>query len=138
MVRKGVEAQSSARKAKGVKQQRKITYKYFVDTDIPVKDGIFNLDNFADYVSKKYKVDNKAGNLGDVVTLYKSQNKLHVNTTQKISQRYLKYLTKKYLKKQELRDWLHVVSTPKKRGYELRYFNITQGNDEEAPAAESQ
>lgn len=78
---------------------------------------------------KKYKVDGKPGNLGDVVRMFKRSNRLRINTIQKISKRYLKYLTKKYLKKQELRDWLHVVSKPKQRGYELRYFNITQGEE---------
>ena len=45
--------------------------------------------------------------------------------------RYLKYLTKKYLKKQQLRDYLHVVATLKST-YELRYFSINaEGEDEE-------
>ena len=35
------------------------------------------------------------------------------------SKRYLKYLTKKYLKKQNLRDFLHVIA-PSKTSYELR------------------
>ena len=37
--------------------------------------------------------------------------------------RYLKYLTKKYLKKNNLRDWLRVVANTK-TSYELRYFNV--------------
>ena len=36
--------------------------------------------------------------------------------------------TKKYLKKQQLRDWLRVVSTSPGT-YELRFFNVV-GNDE--------
>ena len=39
--------------------------------------------------------------------------------------RYMKYLTKKFLKKHELRDWLRVISNAKD-SYELRYFNINQ------------
>lgn len=37
--------------------------------------------------------------------------------------RYLKYLTKRYLKKNNLRDWLRVVANGK-ASYELRYFNV--------------
>lgn len=37
--------------------------------------------------------------------------------------RYLKYLTKKYLKKNNLRDWLRVVASSKD-AYELRYFQV--------------
>lgn len=43
--------------------------------------------------------------------------------------RYLKYLTKKYLKKNNLRDWLRVVASDKET-YELRYFQISQEDDE--------
>jgi large subunit ribosomal protein L22e len=48
------------------------------------------------------------------------------------SGRYLKYLTKKFLKKQQLRDWLRVVATGK-GGYELRFFNVVseEGDEEE-------
>lgn len=42
---------------------------------------------------------------------------------------YLKYLTKKYLKKHNVRDWLRVIASDKdKNGYELRYFNIADDN----------
>lgn len=44
--------------------------------------------------------------------------------------RYLKYLTKKYLKKQNLRDWLRVVARAKD-AYELHYFQINNDEDEE-------
>ena len=42
--------------------------------------------------------------------------------------RYLKYLTKKFLKKNKLRDWLRVIANTKD-SYELRYFNIDQDED---------
>jgi len=44
--------------------------------------------------------------------------------------RYLKYLTKKYLKKNNLRDWLRVVASSKD-AYELRYFQINNEDEEE-------
>ncbi|KAL9971103.1 hypothetical protein ACROYT_G023590 [Oculina patagonica] len=45
-------------------------------------------------------------------------------------QRYLKYLTKKYLKKNNLRDWLRVVSSAQTT-YELRYFQINNEDEDE-------
>ena len=39
------------------------------------------------------------------------------------SKRYLKWLTKKYLKKQELKEFLRVIATSKST-YQLKYFNI--------------
>ena len=47
-----------------------------------------------------------------------------------VSFRYLKYLTKKYLKKNNLRDWLRVVASSKD-AFELRYFQINQDEEEE-------
>jgi large subunit ribosomal protein L22e len=40
-----------------------------------------------------------------------------------MSKRYLKYLTKKFLKKSSLRDFIRVVADSK-NSYDLRYFNI--------------
>lgn len=51
------------------------------------------------------------------------------------SLRYLKYLTKKYLKKNNLRDWLRCVATGP-TGYELRYFQIN--NEEEDDDADEE
>lgn len=47
--------------------------------------------------------------------------------------RYLKYLSKKYLKKNSLRDWLRVVAS-NKSSYELRYFQINNEEEEEDDA----
>ena len=43
--------------------------------------------------------------------------------------RYLKYLTKKFLKKNQLRDYVRVVSC-NKTGYELRYLHINVAEEE--------
>jgi hypothetical protein len=49
-----------------------------------------------------------------------------------LSKRYLKYLTKKYLKKHNVRDWLRVIASNKDRTvYELRYFNIAENEAED-------
>lgn len=43
---------------------------------------------------------------------------------------FLQLSTKKYLKKQQLRDWLRVVSTSK-GVYELRFYNVVNDEAEE-------
>ena len=45
--------------------------------------------------------------------------------------RYLKYLTKKFLKKNNLRDYIRVVADTK-ASYELRYFQINAGEDDDS------
>jgi large subunit ribosomal protein L22e len=57
------------------------------------------------------------------VSITKDSQNIIVTATIPFSKRYLKYLTKKYLKKQDLKEYLRVVATNKNQ-YELRYFNI--------------
>jgi len=71
----------------------------------------------------RIKVNGKAGDLGSKVTVSREKAKIIVNAELPFSKRYLKYLTKKYLKKQQLRDFLHVIATSKGT-YELKYFKI--------------
>lgn len=87
------------------------------------------------YLHDKVKVAGKAGNLTDSVTITKHGVKggvatgLQITTTIEFSKRYLKYLTKRFLKKNKLRDWLHVVAVTRNK-YELRYFNISEIDQE--------
>jgi hypothetical protein len=50
--------------------------------------------------------------------------KLTVTSNVAFSKRYVKYLTKKFLKKNQLRDWLRVVATTKDT-YALKFYNIS-------------
>uniref|UniRef100_A0A3Q3ITQ1 Large ribosomal subunit protein eL22 n=1 Tax=Monopterus albus TaxID=43700 RepID=A0A3Q3ITQ1_MONAL len=83
------------------------------------------------FLQERIKVNGKAGSLGGgVVSIERSKSKIAVNSEVPFSKRYLKYLTKKYLKKNNLRDWLRVVANTKE-SYELRYFQINQDEEEE-------
>lgn len=82
------------------------------------------------FLSERIKVNGKKGQLGDTVKLSRDGDKIMVEATQAFSKRYLKYLTKKFLKKQNLRDWMRVVASDKNT-YELRYFNISEDDDED-------
>ena len=91
-----------------------------------------DISSFETFLAERIKVGGKAGALGDVVSVAADKTKVTVTSDAPMSKRYLKYLTKKYLKKQQLRDYLHVIAS-NKTTYELRYFNIhdTEGADEE-------
>ena len=79
----------------------------------------------------KFKVNGKTGQLGQAVEIRRDGAKIFVNGSIHFSKRYLKYLTKKFLKKNQLRDFMHVIAADKET-YELRYFNINQEEEEEA------
>lgn len=76
------------------------------------------------------KVNGKVNNLGNNVTLERQKMKVFVNSDVHFSKAYLKYLTKRYLKKNSLRDWIRVVANDKD-SYELRYFRISSNDDDE-------
>merc|ERR1711970_661980 len=90
---------------KGANKQKKKTKTFVLDCARPVDDKIMEIGSFEKFLKDRVKVNGK---------------------------RYLKYLTKKYLKKHNVRDWLRVVASNKDRSvYELRYFNIADNEAEE-------
>merc|ERR1711973_500384 len=116
-------------KGKGMKK-KKLNLKFTIDCTHPVEDGIMNPADFETFLKQKIKVNNKVGNLGGHVQVELAKNKITVSSEIAFSKRYLKYLTKKYLKKNNLRDWLRVVANAK-NCYELRYFNINNEEEDE-------
>mmetsp|Transcript_6666 Transcript_6666/g.9021 ORF Transcript_6666/g.9021 Transcript_6666/m.9021 type:complete len:124 (-) Transcript_6666:118-489(-) len=119
---------------KGKKTGKKQTAKFVIDCFAPVEDRVLDPASFEKFLHDRIKVNGKAGDLGDAVTITRDKTKIIVTAVLPFSKRYLKYLTKKYLKKQQLRDYLHVIATNKST-YELRYFSINddaEGEEEEA------
>lgn len=115
---------------KGGKKKKQVL-KFTLDCTHPVEDGIMDAANFEQFLHERIKVNGKAGTLGGgVVSIERSKSKITVSSEVPFSKRYLKYLTKKYLKKNNLRDWLRVVANTKE-SYELRYFQINQDEEEE-------
>merc|ERR1712060_527782 len=117
---------------KGATKTKKKTKTFVLDCARPVDDKIMEIGSFEKFLKDRIKVNGKAGVLGDVVTITKEKSKIVVTTEIEMSKRYLKYLTKKYLKKHNVRDWLRVVASNKDRSvYELRYFNIADNDVED-------
>lgn len=81
------------------------------------------------YLTEHIKVNGKVNNLGNNVALECQKSKVVVSSNVHFSKAYLKYLTKRYLKKNSLRDWVRVVANDKDN-YELRYFRISSDGDD--------
>ena len=108
---------------KGTKSSKKTTHKFFINCRLPIEDNVIVLKDFEQFLAQKIKVDNKTGNLGNSITVNMDKDQIAVESKIPLSKRYLKYLTKKYLKSQSLKEYLRVISTSKNT-YELRYFKI--------------
>eukprot|EP00243_Klebsormidium_subtile_P001157 TRINITY_DN119_c0_g1_i1.p1 TRINITY_DN119_c0_g1~~TRINITY_DN119_c0_g1_i1.p1 ORF type:complete len:142 (+),score=55.52 TRINITY_DN119_c0_g1_i1:42-428(+) len=120
-----------AKKPAGPKGKKKVVT-FTIDCSKPVEDKIMEIASFEKFLQDRIKVDGKAGVLGEKVTITKEKNRLLITSESLFSKRYLKYLTKKYLKKHSVRDWLRVIASNKDRNvYELRYFNIADQDAEE-------
>merc|ERR1712022_4560 len=106
--------------------------KFAIDYTVPLQDGLLlkGGEQFEQFLLEKIKVNGKTGNLGGKVQINREKSKIYVTAEMPFSKRYLKYLTKKFLKKQGLRDFLHVVASSKNM-YDLRYFNIPDADDAE-------
>jgi large subunit ribosomal protein L22e len=92
--------------ARGTKQKKQFL-KFTLHCTHPVGDAIMDATNFEQFPQERIKANGKAGNLGGgVVTFERSKSKITVPSEVPFSKRYLKYLTKKYLKKNNLCDWL--------------------------------
>lgn len=85
--------------------------------------------SFEKFLHDRIKVGGKAGQLGAKVTITREKTKVLVAAELPFSKRYLKYLTKKYLKKQQLRNYLRVVASSS-GAYELKYFKINPSEEE--------
>ncbi|OLN93081.1 60S ribosomal protein L22 [Colletotrichum chlorophyti] len=121
-------APQSAIKRTGKGKNQKVTKKFIINASQPASDKIFDVAAFEKFLQDKIKVEGRVGNLGETVQIsQQGEGKIEIIAHNELSGRYLKYLTKKFLKKQQLRDWLRVVSTSK-GVYELKFFNVV--NDE--------
>ncbi|KAJ5988834.1 60S ribosomal protein L22 [Penicillium waksmanii] len=113
------------------RKAQKVTHKFIINASQPASDKIFDVSAFEKFLHDRIKVEGRVGNLGDQVVISQAgDGKVEVVAHIPFSGRYLKYLTKKYLKKQQLRDWLRVVSTSK-GVYELRFYNVVNDEAEE-------
>ncbi|XP_031496502.1 60S ribosomal protein L22-2-like [Nymphaea colorata] len=111
---------------------KKKTSTFTIDCSKPVEDKIMDITSFEKFLQDRIKIGGKTGVLGDTITITREKNKINVTAETAFSKRYLKYLTKKYLKKHNVRDWLRVIASNKDRSvYELRYFNIAENEAEE-------
>ena len=105
----------------GGKKQK--AQKFYINCKLPIEDNVIVLKDFESYLTQKIKVDDKTGNLGTSVTVSSEKESIVIESKVPFSKRSLKYYTKKYLKKQDLKEFLRVLASGK-NSYELRYFKI--------------
>merc|ERR1719504_122625 len=86
-----------------------------------------NCADFEKYLQERIKIAGKTSNFGKEFTMERQKTKLAFTSDIPFSKRYLKYLTKKYLKKNNLRDWLRVVASAKEVPQEEQPEGLAEG-----------
>lgn len=126
-------AKAEVAKTKVIKKKTKktaaVNQKFTIDCSEPAADEIFDIASFEKFLQDRIKIDGKTGVLGEQVNITKDGSVLTISSKTHYSKRYFKYLTKKFLKKQLLRDYIRVISRTK-NGYFLRYFNFNNETEE--------
>ena len=85
-------------KTKGLRTKN-LNLKFVIDCSQPVEDKVLTTNDFSDFLKKRIKIKGHTGNFGSDVALNHTSNKIELTSDIPFSKRYLKYLTKKYLKK---------------------------------------
>ena len=102
------------------KEKPKITYKVFtVDFNSPCSNNLLTLESAEKYLKTNFKVNGLKGKLGEtikVATTDKKDNRkntvvVSVDNKIQFSKRYIKYLVKKFLRREGIVRYLTVSST---------------------------
>lgn len=110
---------------------KKNVVKFVIDCTQPVDDKVLDMGLFESYLQERIKINGKTGALASSsVVITKDRTKITVASPSELgfSKRQLKYLSKRFLKKHQLRDYLRIVASSK-NSYEMRYFSISGGDE---------
>lgn len=105
--------------------------RFVIDCTQPVEDKVLDMAQFEKYMEDRIKIGGKTNQLAaNNVGISRDRTKLTVAAPAELgfSKRQLKYLSKRYLKKQQLKEYMRVVASAK-NAYELRYYNIGAGDE---------
>ena len=90
-----------------------------IDFDQPVTNSLLSLETAKKYLEQNIKVNGLKGKLGDSVKVSTTEKKekqknnvvVQVDNAMKFSKRYVKYLVKKFLKRENINLYLRVISS---------------------------
>ena len=103
---------------------------FVVDLGVAYEDDLLVGKELADFLRTAMKINGKKGNLHDQVTIAINKDKLNISTKVKFAKRYIKYLLKKYLKKNDILEYLKVIATDK-HTYKIKYIKLGEAEENE-------
>lgn len=115
---------------KEIQKKQKSYKKYHINFDAAVSNSLIALESASKYLINNIKVNTLKGKQGESVRVNisekgdKMKNSILIEADNKMrfSKRYLKYLVKKFLKKENISLYLRVISSSA-NGYSVKLFN---------------
>ena len=93
------------------KLKQKTYKKYSIDFSGPVSNNLLALESVSKYLELNMKINGLKGKLGDSIKINISDKNsilIQVESTLEFSKKYIKYLTKKYLKKEGIEKYMTI------------------------------
>ncbi|MFO0515280.1 MAG: eL22 family ribosomal protein [bacterium] len=115
---------------KTIKKKEKSYKKYYVDLNSAVANNLVSLEAAIKYLESNIKVNGIKKKLGESVLVNSANDKekkkntilVQADTKMKFSKRYIKYLVKKFLKRENIASYLRVISQGSST-YMVKLFN---------------
>jgi large subunit ribosomal protein L22e len=115
-------------------KKEKVYKKYFVDFSDPLDNKLLSIESAMKYLNSNMKIDGLKGNLKDFIKISvdDKRNKkcllIQVDNQMQFSKKYIKYLVKKFLKREGIVKYLTVLSNSP-NSYEVKVLkNNNEGN----------
>jgi large subunit ribosomal protein L22e len=115
---------------KTIKKKEKSYKKYYVDFNSAVTNNLVSLEAAIKYLESNIKVNGIKKKLGESVLVNSANDKekkkntilVQADTKMKFSKRYVKYLVKKFLKRENIASYLRVIAQGSS-SYIVKLFN---------------
>lgn len=104
--------------------------KFTLDLGVAYEDDFLVVSDFVEYLQRNFKVNGHKGQLGEEVTIEAKGKNVYFTSTRRFPKRYIKYLTKKYLKKYQILEYLRILATDKKT-YTIKLLSKSNEEAEE-------
>ena len=104
------------------KPKTKTYKKYTIDFSAPISNNLLTLESVAKYLELNMKLNGLKGKLGDSIKINTADKNIimvQVESTLEFSKKYIKYLTKKYLKKEGIEKYM-TINANSPNGYAVK------------------
>ena len=103
--------------------------KFYIDLTIPKDGDLIIVQQFIDFLAANIKINGEKGRAEQDFFLVDKRGKVEVTVNRRIPKRYLKYLTKQYLKKNGILEYFRILASSKNT-YTVRYHRNRVEMDE--------